>query len=70
MGISGISIPQLLIILTIILLLFGTKKLSSLGTDLGSAIKGFRKAISPNDETESAKTEQSKEEEEKANTVS
>lgn len=46
MGISGISIWQLLIILMIILLLFGTKKLRSLGSDLGGAIKSFRKAIS------------------------
>ena len=49
MGISGISIWQLLIILVIILLLFGTKKLTNLGSDLGNAIKGFRKAVSEGD---------------------
>lgn len=45
MGIGGISIWQLLIILAIVLLLFGTKRLSSLGSDLGGAIKGFKKAL-------------------------
>ncbi|GAL05619.1 Sec-independent protein translocase subunit TatA [Photobacterium aphoticum] len=43
---GGISIWQLLIIALIIVLLFGTKKLRSLGGDLGSAVKGFKKAIS------------------------
>lgn len=41
----GISPTQLLIILAIILLLFGTKRLRSLGSDLGSAIKGFKKSM-------------------------
>jgi len=39
------SITQLLIILGIILLLFGTKKLRNLGGDLGGAIRGFKKAV-------------------------
>lgn len=39
------GIPELLLILVIVLLLFGTTKLKSLGSDLGSAIKGFRTAI-------------------------
>lgn len=46
MGLGGISIWQLLIILAIVLLLFGTKRLRTLGTDLGNAIKGFRGALS------------------------
>jgi len=46
MGISGISIWQLLIILAIVVMLFGTKRLRSLGTDLGGAIKGFKKSMS------------------------
>ncbi|TDQ59587.1 sec-independent protein translocase protein TatA [Mesocricetibacter intestinalis] len=46
---GGISIWQLLIIVAIIVLLFGTKKLRTLGTDLGEAVKGFKKAI--NDES-------------------
>lgn len=41
----GISIPQLLIILLITALLFGTKKLKNIGSDLGSALKGFKKAM-------------------------
>ncbi len=45
----GISVTQLLIILGIILLLFGTKKLRNLGSDLGGAIKGFKKAVSDED---------------------
>ena len=45
MGIGGISIWQLLIILAIVIMLFGTKRLRSLGGDLGSAIKGFKKAM-------------------------
>ena len=36
---------ELLVILVIVVLLFGTKKLSSLGTDLGGALKGFKKAM-------------------------
>jgi len=45
MGIGGISIWQLLIILVIVVLLFGTKKLRSLGGDLGSAIKNFKDSM-------------------------
>lgn len=41
---SGISPGSLLIILLIVILLFGTKKLRNVGADLGSAIKSFRKA--------------------------
>ncbi|AHF02472.1 preprotein translocase subunit TatA [Marichromatium purpuratum 984] len=49
MGAGGISIWQLLIILVIVLLLFGTKRLKNLGSDLGTAIKGFRSAMSDAD---------------------
>lgn len=41
----GISIWQLVIILAIVVLLFGTKKLRNVGGDLGGAIKSFRKAV-------------------------
>jgi sec-independent protein translocase protein TatA len=41
MGLGGISIWQLLIILAIVVMLFGTKRLRTLGSDLGSAVKGF-----------------------------
>ncbi len=46
MGFGGISIWQLLIILVIVLLLFGTKRLRNLGSDLGAAFKGFKNAMS------------------------
>lgn len=46
---EGISLAKLLIIGALIVLLFGTKKLRSLGGDLGSAIKGFKKAMSDDD---------------------
>ncbi len=51
MGIGGISIWQLLIILAIVIMLFGTKRLRTLGSDLGSAVKGFRKSIKDEDDT-------------------
>jgi sec-independent protein translocase protein TatA len=49
MGIGGISIWQLLIILAIVIMLFGTKRLRTLGTDVGSAVKGFRKSMQDED---------------------
>lgn len=49
MGISGIGIWQLVIILVIVIMLFGTKRLRNIGTDLGSAIKGFKKSVSDDD---------------------
>ena len=45
MGFGGISIWQLLIVLGIVVLIFGTKKFRSLGSDLGSAVKGFKSAM-------------------------
>lgn len=49
MGLGGISIWQLLIVLLIVVLLFGTKKLKGLGGDLGDAVKSFKKAINEDD---------------------
>lgn len=49
MGVGGISIWQLLIILVIVLLLFGTKKLRNIGGDLGGAIKSFKKSMKDSD---------------------
>jgi sec-independent protein translocase protein TatA len=46
---GNIGWAQLLIVLVIVLLLFGTKKLRSLGGDLGSAVKGFKKAVTDKD---------------------
>lgn len=51
MGFGGISIWQLLIILAIVVLLFGTKRLKGIGGDLGSAVKGFKKAIKSDENT-------------------
>ena len=48
---GGISIWKLLIIVVILVLLFGTKKLRGLGSDLGSSIKGFKKAMSDDDDS-------------------
>ena len=45
MGFGGISIWQLLIILVIVVMVFGTKKLRNMGGDLGTAIKGFKKSV-------------------------
>ena len=61
MGIGGISIWQLLIILVIVVMLFGTKRLRTLGSDLGAAIKGFRSSMS-NEEKKSAEDEDSPQE--------
>lgn len=66
MGIGGISIWQLLIILVIVLLLFGTKRLKSLGGDLGGAIKGFKKAMT-DEEAKEAEEVKKVAEEAKAN---
>lgn len=43
---------QILVVLVIVLLLFGTKKLRNIGSDLGSAIKGFRKSMSQDGDKE------------------
>ena len=51
----GISPTQLVILLIIVLLVFGTKRLRNIGSDLGSAIKGFRKGIE--DEPEESEPE-------------
>lgn len=53
MGLGGISIWQLLIILVIVALIFGTKKLRGIGGDLGGAVKGFKKAINEDSEDKS-----------------
>ena len=49
MGFGGISIWSLLLILAIVILLFGTKKLRNVGTDLGGAIRSFKKAVKDED---------------------
>ena len=60
MGLGGISIWQLLIILAIVVMLFGTSRLRNIGGDLGNAIKGFRDSMKqepPESETVSASVE-------------
>jgi sec-independent protein translocase protein TatA len=54
MGFGGISIWSLLLILAIVILLFGTKKLRNVGADLGGAIRSFKKSVK--DEDDSNKT--------------
>ena len=46
---SNVSIWQLLIVLVIVIAIFGTKRLKTLGTDLGGAVKGFRSAMNEAD---------------------
>lgn len=55
MGLGGISIWQLVIVLVIVVLIFGTKRLKSIGGDLGSAVKGFKRAM--DDDGKAAKDE-------------
>lgn len=49
----GIGIKELLIVLVIVLLVFGTKRFRNMGGDIGEAIKGFRKAMKDEDKNES-----------------
>ncbi len=48
MGIAGISPLSLLLILVIVVVLFGTKRIRNIGHDLGSALKNFRKGLDEN----------------------
>jgi sec-independent protein translocase protein TatA len=48
---SNIGPVQLLIVLVIVLAIFGTKRLRTLGSDLGSAVKGFRSAVNDAEQT-------------------
>lgn len=56
MGMGGVSIWQLSIILLITVMLFGTGRLKTLGTDLGSAIKGFKQVMDEEENSEPQKT--------------
>ncbi|MDD1628690.1 MAG: twin-arginine translocase TatA/TatE family subunit [Methylococcaceae bacterium] len=47
----GLSIPHLLLVLVIVTLVFGTKRLKNIGADLGDALKGFRNAVKDGEET-------------------
>ncbi len=72
---GGVSIWQLLIIVAIVVLLFGTKKLRTLGSDLGESVKGFKKAMADEpkdaefkslDKTDTVKTEDTAKQKEQA----
>ncbi len=64
---GGISIWQLLIVLAIVIMIFGTKKLRNLGGDLGGAIKSFKKAV--NDDSSAKADEDDSKESERAKTL-
>ena len=65
---SGISWPQLLIVLVIVLAIFGTKRFRTLGSDLGNAIKGFKSAMSDSENSnEKLKDNSAKDSSEDAN---
>ncbi|MDQ7032576.1 MAG: twin-arginine translocase TatA/TatE family subunit [Desulfonauticus sp.] len=55
----GIGIPELIIILVIVLIIFGANKLPEIGTGMGKAIKNFKKATSEPDEIEISPTKDS-----------
>jgi sec-independent protein translocase protein TatA len=48
---GGLSIWHWLIVLLVVILIFGTKKLGGIGRDLGSAVKGFKEGMASEDET-------------------
>jgi sec-independent protein translocase protein TatA len=70
MGLGGISIWQLLIVLVIVALIFGTKRLRNIGGDLGGAVKGFKKAINDDVKEDSDAGESADTAEEDSNTES
>lgn len=51
MGFEGIGIWQLLIVLVIVAMIFGTKKIKNVGSDMGSAVKSFRSAMKDDGDT-------------------
>jgi sec-independent protein translocase protein TatA len=72
MMLSGVSIWQLLILLVIVVLVFGTRRLGSMGSDVGEAIKNFRSAMTDEDATKptaKAETKAPKQKEKKATTA-
>ncbi|NIP17189.1 MAG: Sec-independent protein translocase subunit TatA [Xanthomonadales bacterium] len=67
--VGGISGWQLLILLLIVVLVFGTKRLRNIGSDLGSAVKGFRKGMEEEEDPERVEPEKLGAEAMPANTV-
>lgn len=60
MGFGGIGPGSLILILIIVILLFGTKRLRSMGSDLGSALRNFKKSVKEGQSEEEEGTEQDK----------
>jgi sec-independent protein translocase protein TatA len=54
---GGFGMTELLVILAIVLLIFGPKRIKSIGSDLGSAIKGFRKAVTDDEQSKTQDAE-------------
>jgi sec-independent protein translocase protein TatA len=65
----GFGITELIIVLVIVILLFGTKKLRNLGSDLGGALKSFRGAMKDVDELEQSETKDNNKDNEKSGSV-
>lgn len=65
----GFGITELVIVLVIVILLFGTKKLRSLGGDLGGALKSFRGAMKDVDELEQSDSADNKQEKENSGSI-
>ena len=57
MGFGGISIWQLVLRVVIVVMLFGTKKLRGMGSDLGGAVKGFKKALNSEEDKDQDKAD-------------
>ncbi|HBA64919.1 twin-arginine translocase TatA/TatE family subunit [Methylotuvimicrobium buryatense] len=62
----GMSVTQLLIILVIVIVLFGTKRLRNIGSDLGGAIKSFRSAVKDGEEDKQLAEDDTEKSKEKA----
>jgi len=54
MGFPSIGIYQLIVVLIIVLLVFGTKRIRNIGSDLGAAVREFRKGVSDDGDEETA----------------
>ena len=65
----GVSPWQLLIVLAIVLLLFGTKRLKNIGGDVGGAIKGFKKAMKEGEAEDPVKLEKADDDKEKDDSI-
>ena len=55
---GGMGMRELIIILLVVLVVFGTKKLRTIGSDLGAAVRGFKKAVNEGEQEESAPPKQ------------